>query len=112
LFGSLQQQHKRGRSEAEEDITNTTTEEEEEEDVTMELNISTLSRIQKITQFNTVVLLSCESGLPVRLTSHLGETGSRIDVFVEQDNQSAATTTPTTAPPSSPPSSTFDYLCE
>lgn len=54
--------------------------------VTMELSISTLGRIQKITQFSNTVYLSCEVGLPVRFMSPIGQKGSCIEVFLEQDN--------------------------
>ena len=56
-------------------------------DVTVELGIATLSRIQKITQFDATVSITCEPGLPIRLTAHLGLHGSRIDVFLEQEQQ-------------------------
>lgn len=54
-------------------------------DFTMELSIGTLGRIQKITQFNTTVHVTCAMGLPIRLTTNIGRRGSRIDIFLEED---------------------------
>ena len=42
-----------------------------DDDVTVELPISTLSRILKVTQFHKVVSIICEPGLPVRLIARL-----------------------------------------
>lgn len=56
------------------------------DDVTVELSISTLSRVLKVTQFGQHVRVTCEPGLPVRLTAELGRCGSRVDVYIQQDS--------------------------
>ena len=49
----------------------------------VELPISTLSRILKVTQFNKTVHIVCEPGLPVRLLAHLGARGSVVSVYIQ-----------------------------
>jgi hypothetical protein len=57
-----------------------------DDDVSVELSITTLSRILKVTQFHQNVTIVCEAGLPVRLTAQLGRCGSRVDVFIQQES--------------------------
>ena len=61
-----------------------------DDDVGVELSITTLSRILKVTQFHHNVAIVCEAGLPVRLTAHLGPCGSRVDVFIQQESPKTA----------------------
>ena len=57
----------------------------QDDDVTVELSISTLGRILKVTQFSPTVGIVCENGQPVRLNSQLGVHGSHVDVFIQPD---------------------------
>jgi hypothetical protein len=57
-----------------------------DDDVSVELSITTLSRILKVTQFHHNVTIACEPGLPVRLTSQIGRCGSRVHVFIQQES--------------------------
>ena len=57
-------------------------------DVTVQLNISTLGRILKVTQFHPVVRIVCDGGRPVRLSTNIGDAGSHIDIYI-QPEQSA-----------------------
>lgn len=57
-----------------------------DDDVSVELSITTLSRILKVTQFHHNVAIVCEPGLPVRLTAQLGRYGSRVNVFIQQES--------------------------
>ena len=59
-----------------------------DDDVVLELNISTLSRILKVTQFSQNVNIVCEVGLPVRLKTQIGRHGSRVDVFIQPETNS------------------------
>lgn len=52
--------------------------------VTVELNITTLGRILKVTQFGPTVSILCAPNLPVRLSAPIGDHG-RVDVFVQQE---------------------------
>lgn len=54
-------------------------------DVSVELSIGTLSRIQKITQFNSSIHITCDTGLPIRFTTEIGPRGSHIDIFLEEE---------------------------
>lgn len=56
-----------------------------EDDVSVELPISTLARILKVTHFSKTVAIVCEPGLPVRLTAQLGSHGSEVSVYIQQD---------------------------
>jgi hypothetical protein len=56
-----------------------------EDDVSVELSISTLGRILKVTQFSAHVRIVCENGQPVRLKTQLGSHGSRVDVFIQPE---------------------------
>lgn len=60
------------------------------DDVTIELPISTLSRIFKVTQFNRVVAVMCEPGLPVRFRAMIGSKGSCVNIYIQQ--QTSTTT--------------------
>lgn len=53
--------------------------------MTVELPISTLSRILKVTQFHKSVQVVFEPGLPVRLMAQLGPHGSRVNVYIQQE---------------------------
>ena len=59
-----------------------------EDDVSVELSISSLSRILKVTQFSPRVCIICEHGQPVRLQTRLGDHGSRVDVFIQPEPSS------------------------
>lgn len=52
--------------------------------MSVELPISTLSRILKVTQLHKQVSIVCEPGLPVRLSAQMGGASSRVDVFIQQ----------------------------
>ena len=65
-----------------------------ENDVSVELSISTLARILKVTQFNPHVDIVCESGQPVRLKTQLGGHGSYVDVFIQPDGPSNSGVSP------------------
>lgn len=52
----------------------------------VELPISTLSRILKVTQFHKTVSIMCEPGLPVRLMAQLGIHGSQVNVYIQQQD--------------------------
>jgi hypothetical protein len=56
-----------------------------EDDLNVELSISTLSRVLKVTHFNQTVQIVCEVGLPVLLRTAIGAHGSAVDVFVQSD---------------------------
>ena len=56
-----------------------------DDDVAVELSISTLSRILKVTHFSPHVCIVCEHGQPVRLQTQLGVHGSRVDVFIQPE---------------------------
>lgn len=56
-----------------------------DEEITIELSISTLGRILKITNLNPTINIICEAGLPVRFRSVIGSNHSTVDVFVEQE---------------------------
>ena len=62
----------------------------QDDDVSVELSISTLGRILKVTQFSPHVHIVCENGQPVRLKSQLGANGSHVDVFIQPDTPVAA----------------------
>lgn len=54
-------------------------------DTTTELSIATLSRVLKVCQFNRMVSIVCEAGLPVRLHTKLGTHGSCADVYIQPE---------------------------
>ena len=54
-----------------------------ETDITVHLNIATLGRILKVTQFHPVVRIVCDAGRPVLFSTQLGTAGSRIDIYVQ-----------------------------
>lgn len=56
-----------------------------EDDVSVELSITTLGRILKVTQFHPVVYIVCEAAMPVRISTQIGRHGSRVEVFIEQE---------------------------
>lgn len=60
-----------------------------EDDVSVELSISTLSRILKVTQFSPHVRIVCERGLPVRLQTAIGGHGSHVEVFIQPETTPA-----------------------
>lgn len=62
------------------------TPDQRDNDVTVELNINTLSRILKVTQFHPYVRIVCEPGQPVLLKTPIGRHGSHVDVYIQNDN--------------------------
>ena len=61
-----------------------------ENDVTVQLNISTIGWILKVTQFHPVVRIVCDGGRPVRLRTNIGDAGSHIDIFIQPEQSDTA----------------------
>ena len=55
-----------------------------DDDVTVELPMTTLARILKVTQFSKQVAIVCEPQLPMRLVAGIGRYGSEVNVYIQQ----------------------------